>query len=166
MWRPLQRGSVTGGQQASSKSSGVGKLVSPHDLSTEYRKAFARGLSEHFGETHGGLLAAVIEYHPNLKIDAKKLKQTIDTDAGFLLESLVGNKRPELVMNAVREALIGSALVEDVESVKRWAKEAQVRHATAGDAWANSGPAWEWVLEHPQTFVAQAVAVKRFLGLI
>ncbi len=136
----------------------------PGDLISELRAAFDIGLRQHFGDDVGALLAAVLKYHPGMKIDDTNLKQTIETDSGMILEQVVGDRVDGTTLQGICEAMIGSALIQDIDGVNRWAKEGEVRCAKAGPEWAATSGQWQWVLAHPLQFINCARAIKKFVG--
>ena len=134
------------------------------EIRREMQAAFATGLRQKYGEVMGGLLGAVAAYGLHGKIDLMQLRRTLDNDAASVVGGIVGNRTDAPMMLLLHNQMIGCALIEDREAVKRWATEGLNRCQRIGGPWAATAPQWEWARDHAEQFILYARQLKYFLN--
>jgi hypothetical protein len=131
------------------------------DIQAELIEAFTTGLKAKFGPLVGELMAQVISYRYGDKLTPEKLREAVEADAGAALNGIVLNRVDGGTLRSVRACTIGSALLDDRESVARWATEGFNRCQHVDGEWRDTRDQWKWILENAYTFVYYARQVKR-----
>ncbi len=135
------------------------------NIQRELQSALAAGLREQYGNVVGAVLAEVAAYHDHTKLDPKRIRELVDTDAGAVVSAIVANRVDAPLMLLIRGQMIGSALLEDREAVIRWATEGLHRSKRVGGPWTETDAEWNWVLEDPARFIMYARQLKLFLNM-
>jgi hypothetical protein len=125
-------------------------------------RAFADGLNHQFGPVLGGLLAAVVQYRPNGRLDQKQLTAQLETDAGAILGAVVAHHVDTGTLHLIRGNTIGCAILRDRAGVVRWATEGRNQSERTGKGWEQSAPQWQYILENPDRFIRYVHEVKTF----
>jgi len=130
------------------------------EVRRDLRLAFENGLRLKFGDAAGPLLAEVISYGPHGKLDLVRLRHTLEEDAAAVVAGIVANRLDPSLMVLLRNQMIGCALIEDKEGVRRWATEGANRCQRIGGPWAATLPQWQWALEKPNELTIYARHLK------
>ena len=136
------------------------------EIRQEMRAAFETGLRQKYGAVMGGLLAEVVTYGAHGKMDVMQLRRMLENDAAAVVAGIVGNRMDAPMMLLLRNQMIGCALIEDKEAVKRWATEGLNRCRRVGGPWTETAPEWEWARDHAEQFILYARQLKYFMNQI
>ena len=131
------------------------------DLQAELVAAFESGLRAKFGDLIGEIMTQIIKYHHGEHLNATRLRELAEADAGSVLNSIVLNRIDGGTMRTLRACTIGSAILDDKESVIRWATEGLNRCKQLDGEWPGTAPQWQWILSNTYTFIYYARQIKR-----
>ena len=131
------------------------------DLQAELVAAFEAGLRAKFGDLIGEIMTQIIKYHHGENLNSTRLRELVEADAGSALSSIVLNRIDGGTMRTVRACTIGSAILDDKESVIRWATEGLNRCKQVDGEWPATVPQWQWMLSNTYTFIYYARQIKR-----
>ncbi|HEY8240089.1 MAG TPA: hypothetical protein VIH35_01520 [Kiritimatiellia bacterium] len=131
------------------------------DLQGELIKAFEAGLRIKFGELVGEVMTNIILYHHGESLNATRVRELVESDAGSALNSIVLNRVDGGTMRCIRACTIGSAILDDKDAVARWATEGLNRSKSMDGEWPATVPQWQWILGNTYMFIYYARQIKR-----
>ncbi len=134
------------------------------EIRRDLKAAFEAGLRQKYGDIVGVLLAEVAVFGSHGKLDLMQLRRLLENDATAIVAGIVGNRTDSPMMVLLMNQMIGCAIVEDKNAVKRWATEGLNRCRRVAGPWADTVPQWQWARDNTDCFCLYARQLKHFMN--